>query len=126
MKALLFLLTLAVCGWGQPPRLRGPSQVLDLISVKDYGPSGDGVTDDTVPIQNAINALIRRGGGTLTFPPGIYTLATVTTDAYGSHALLIDGGLHVRLIGYGATLKYQSTDNRSEEHTSELQSLRHL
>lgn len=111
MKALLLLLTLAVCGWGQPPRLKGPSQVLDLISVKDYGASGDGVTDDTVPIQNAINALIRRGGGTLTFPPGIYTLATVTTDAYGSHALLIDGGLHVRLIGYGATLKYQSTDN---------------
>ncbi|UOW66412.1 tail fiber protein [Aeromonas phage vB_AspA_Tola] len=44
----------------------------DTISVKDFGAVGDGVTDDTVAIQNGIEALHASGGGTLYFPRGKY------------------------------------------------------
>lgn len=44
----------------------------DIVSVKDYGAVGDGVTDDTNAIILAGNALQAAGGGTLLFPKGNY------------------------------------------------------
>jgi len=38
------------------------------INVQDFGAAGDGITNDTVSIQNALTALIAKGGGTLLFP----------------------------------------------------------
>jgi len=50
----------------------------ESISVKDFGAVGDGVTDDTNSIQNALAYLnSTNNGGTLYFPPGNY----VTTKA---------------------------------------------
>ena len=43
------------------------------VSVKDFGAVGDGVTDDTVAIQAAINASV--GGGTLLLPVGTYLVS---------------------------------------------------
>src|SRR4249920_2907489 len=53
---------------------------LSWINVKDaaYGAAGDGVTNDTTAINNAIAAV--AAGGTLYFPPGRYM-----TD--GGHAI---------------------------------------
>lgn len=53
------------------------------ISVKTYGAKGDGIADDTTPIQNAINAA-RPKGDVVYFPSGTYkTTRTLTIDSSG-------------------------------------------
>jgi hypothetical protein len=45
-----------------------------VINVKDYGATGNGTTDDTAAIQNAINAL--PNGGAVWFPTGLYKITS--------------------------------------------------
>ena len=47
----------------------------DFVSVKDFGAVGDGVADDTIAIQNAINS-----GASVFFPSGIYTVSSQLTN----------------------------------------------
>lgn len=44
------------------------------VDVKDFGATGDGVTNDTVAVQNAIDSLAATGG-VVHFPPGEYRIA---------------------------------------------------
>jgi len=46
-----------------------------LSSIKNYGAVGDGIHDDTKPIQYAIDYLSGEGGGTLYFPKGTYLVS---------------------------------------------------
>lgn len=48
----------------------------DVISVKDFGAVGDGVTDDTTAIQAALTSL--TSGGVLYVPKGIYRCGALT------------------------------------------------
>lgn len=59
-----------------------------MLDVKDFGATGDGVTDDTEAIQEALDA----ANGVVTFPPGAYLVTTVTIPT------------RTALFGYGATL----------------------
>src|SRR5438132_1901438 len=52
--------------------------LLGLFNVMDYGARGDGQTNDTPRIHDAILAL-PPAGGTVVFPPGNYYLATSVT-----------------------------------------------
>jgi len=59
--------TYTATGTGAVSRLVS-SKLGDVVSVKDFGAVGDGVTDDTAAIQNAFNSL--TSGGTVTFENG--------------------------------------------------------
>jgi hypothetical protein len=50
-----------------------------VVSVKEFGAKGDGVTDDTAAIQNAIDSFDDIRGGTLTFPAGTYLVRGTIT-----------------------------------------------
>lgn len=52
----------------------------DLVSVKDFGAAGDGITNDTLAIQNALQA-----GGSVYLPEGNYLIsATIRLNQYQS------------------------------------------
>ena len=44
---------------------------LDIVSVKDFGAKGDGVTDDTAAIRLACQSIQSSGGGVLFFPKSV-------------------------------------------------------
>ena len=50
------------------------SKLLDVVSVKDFGAVGDGVTDDTSSIQAAIDS----GSNSIVFPSGTYKVSSLT------------------------------------------------
>jgi len=66
------------------------------VNVKDFLAAGDGTTNDTTAIQNAINAAIARGvsarGVDLYFPPGVYRITTGLT-VLGSNIMLKGSGV---------------------------------
>lgn len=60
------------------------------FNVKDYGASGNGVTDDTAAVSSAVSAAISAGGGTVAFPSGSYKLSS-TLNLVGSSGITLLG-----------------------------------
>ena len=57
------------------------SKLKDVVSVKDFGATGNGTTDDTAAIQAAINAALSQpitsgGAGSVFFPAGAYKVTS--------------------------------------------------
>ena len=108
----VFIATGAGSGTGNAYSSRTVQNKLqETISVKDFGAVGDGVTDDTVAINNAIIAVNAAGGGIVNFPEGTYLvgdagnnvaislLSNVTLNGCGINASIIklknSGNAHV-------------------------------
>lgn len=51
-----------------------------IFNVFDYGAKGDGVSDDTLAIQKAINAAAKAGGGEVYLPHGTYIVSGPNSD----------------------------------------------
>lgn len=68
------------------------------ISVKSLGASGDGITDDRIFIQLAVDSVHRAGGGTVYFPAGTY-LITAPNKGYWQPQIKIYS--NISLLGEG-------------------------
>jgi hypothetical protein len=82
------------------------AKLRDLVSVKDFGATGDGTTNDTAAVQAAIDSL--ASGGVVYFPPGTYRIArnTGTNDRWGIKVT----ASNITLLGHGAGLRRFNTD----------------
>ena len=84
--------------------------MLNTISVRDYGATGDGVTLDTPAIQAAIDACTKLGGGTVYLSPGNYLTGTITLkDNVTLHV-----GPGARLLGSTSLADYPSLGRPDE------------
>jgi hypothetical protein len=72
------------------------AKLAQYVSVKDFGAVGNGITDDTLAIQAAINYLSPLGG-TLYFPRGAY----IVSDANADNACLVITA-PIQILGDGA------------------------
>jgi parallel beta-helix repeat protein len=70
------------------------AKMRDVVSVKDFGATGDGVTDDAAAIQAAVNAA--TANQTIYFPPGTY--------AVGASGIAVTNKTGVTLLGDGAII----------------------
>lgn len=84
-------------------------KVRDVISVKDYGAVGDGVTDDTAAIAAALSDIYESGvkGAQLVFPQGTY-LCQINIDGLTNNSMGENG---LCISGYGAILKGRPADS---------------
>jgi hypothetical protein len=72
----------------------------ESVSVKDFGAVGDGVTDDTAAITNAISNI--ASGGVLEFPFGAYKItSSISQDISGS----------IILEGDNSTISYENASH---------------
>jgi hypothetical protein len=74
------------------------SKLKDVVSVKDFGAVGDGVTNDTAAIQATLNAA-SPASTTVLFPPGTYVVSSTLTAGNST------------ITGPGATIKYTGSSN---------------
>ena len=72
---------------------------IDITSVKNFGAVGDGVTDDTAAIQNAINYTGSKLGGTILLPAGSYKITSTLSCLYPNILFVGDGSDEPHNIG---------------------------
>ena len=74
-----------------------------FVSVKapPYSATGNGVTDDRVAIQAAVDAVSAAGGGVVYLPPGIYA---ITRDVNTASGVLLPNNVTLAGAGAGASV----------------------
>ena len=89
-------------------KLKPPAEA----TVTEFGATGDGTTDDSAAIQQAIDA--KRGG--VRFPQGNYRITktiTIDLDATGFTSLLADGTARIIMAGAGPAFLFIGTHEGS-------------
>lgn len=93
----------------------------DIVSVKDFGAVGDGITNDRAAFQAATDyCASQTWGGTVYIPPGIYNIvgtvsqSRVSDSSKGMVNYQGAGRLATTVYHSGATALFQATGNPSE------------
>ena len=89
--------------WTNNNRFKGPVPFIDVTA---YGAKGDGSTDDTTAIQNAIASLSGSVGGSIYFPCGTYKVSSSLAFATSStlnNVALIGANMDCAIIEQSAT-----------------------
>ncbi|WP_369952087.1 glycosyl hydrolase family 28-related protein [Ralstonia syzygii] len=71
-----------------------------VVSLKQFGAKGNGVTDDTTAIQNALTWAC-AGGKLLRVPAGLYIMTAGVTATLNNGTGINSGGLRLTMIGDG-------------------------
>src|ERR1035438_6052771 len=130
MFVLIVACLLEVLRWGTAPALAKESG--PFFNILDYGAHNDGSAPATDAFRAAIQAAKKAGGGTVYVPAGTYVTGPI--EMVSNLTLYFDAGAIVRFPavmlpftpGRQQGIETLTPVPRSEEHTSELQSLRHL
>lgn len=80
------------------------SKLQDVVSVKDFGAKGDGVTDDALAINRATKYVASLpNGGTVYYPPGIYRITrAIRLDDYDIETFTYSGNPRKNVRHQGA------------------------
>jgi hypothetical protein len=95
----LALLACAGLASAAPPALPNIPAYITNVTQAPYNAVGDGVKTNTTAIQNAINDVSAKGGGTVEIPgPGVYLTGPLTMKSKIN--LQIDAGATLRMLPY--------------------------
>src|ERR1035441_8501460 len=100
-RTVLCLALLPGAGWARAatPALPNIPAYTTNVAQAPYNARGDGATTDTTAIQNAINDVTAKGGGTVEIPgPGVYLTGPLTMKSRIN--LQIDAGATLRMLPY--------------------------
>lgn len=100
--------------------------VANDFNVKHFGATGDGVTDDFIPIENAVDAAIAYGGGYVYFPTGNYRIYTrINKTIEVSLAFRGDGISETKIISSDANglLKFDFSGDLDQDKSISIMSL---
>ncbi len=78
------------------------SKLREFINVKDFGATGDGLTDDLAAIQAAIDYALTLLSATIYFPGGTYLVSATAVITHGKGINLIGDGPDHTIIRAGA------------------------
>jgi hypothetical protein len=97
------------------------NKLQEFISVKDFGATGNGTTDDTASITNAFAA---AGGKRVLFPSGTYLIGSAYSAANGSRSYMEAGSSFV--TNTPSNVDYVWEQNNTTATTGSLMKIDHL
>jgi polygalacturonase len=101
-RGVVFILVwLAFADWVHAINPPLPTIPTNVFNVTNYGAIGNGTTDNTTAIANAISAATKAGGGTVEFPAAAGTYLSGPITLSSSINLQVDTGATLQMLPYG-------------------------